>query len=218
MTGKTLIFANGEIHDGTMVRQAIAAAAESYVMGADGGARMAQFYDVPLDLVIGDMDSLDESEVDALAAAGIEIERYPRHKNETDLELALMKAAALDLHWIRVIGALGGRIDQLLSNIYLLALPVLHGRDVRLVAGEQEAYLLHPGEHTIDGSVGDTLSLIPLGGDADGIRTHNLYYPLNNERLLFGPARGVSNVFDAPTATVELRAGVLLVVHTLGRA
>ena len=112
----------------------------------------------------------------------------------------------------------GGRLDQILSNIYLLALPILEGRDVKLVAGKQAAWLARPGKTKINGAVGDTISLIPLKGTVRGVRTENLYYPLKDEDLYFGPARGVSNVMTAHRAAVSVREGVLLVVHTIGRA
>ena len=57
-----------------------------------------------------------------------------------------------------------------------------------------------------------------MNGAAEGIRTENLYYPLKNETLRFGPARGISNVLTSSEARVWLEAGLLLVVHTLGRA
>lgn len=215
---KTLIFANGDANEGPMVRRALDGALDAWVVAADGGARQAVHFGRAVHTVIGDMDSLDAAELDALAAGGTSIHRYPEEKDETDLELALTWATSNGARWIRVIAGIGDRLDQTLSNVYLLALPVLQGRDVRMVAGKQEAWLLYPGEHTITGAVGDTLSLLPISGEARGIRTTNLYYPLRDETLTFGPARGISNVFQSETAGVALRDGVLLAVHTIGRA
>ena len=126
--------------------------------------------------------------------------RHPAEKDETDLELALLWAVEQGANWLRMIGATGGRIDQTMSNIYLLALPILDGCDVKLVAGKQALWLARPGETRIGGAVGDTISLIPLNGTVRGVRTENLYYPLKDEDLYFGPARGVSNVMTAEEA------------------
>jgi thiamine pyrophosphokinase len=213
-----LIFANGDTNDGAMVQRALTTAPNAWVVAADGGARQAQHYGRKIHTLIGDMDSLSAAEVDALTTSGAQVYHYPDEKDETDLELALTWAANAGAAWIRIVAAIGDRLDQTLSNVYLLALPVLQGRDVRLVAGKQEAWLLYPGEHHIEGAAGDTLSLIPIGGEARGIRTENLYYPLRDETLRFGPARGISNVLQSDTATVSLREGVLLAVHTIGRA
>jgi len=218
MMNKALIFANGEIDDGEMVDRALALAAGALIVAADGGVRIADHYHLRVNTVIGDMDSLTDEQHQRLIEQQAAILKYPAEKNETDLELALMWAVNQGADWIRLIGATGGRLDQILSNIYLLALPILDGRDVQLVAGKQAAWLAKPGKTVIHGEVGDTISLIPLTGTVRGVRTDNLYYPLNDEDLYFGPARGVSNVMKVPQAAVSVREGVLLVVHTIGRA
>jgi thiamine pyrophosphokinase len=218
LTHKALIFANGLTYDGPMSRRVIAQANGALTIAADGGVRVARDYGVSLQAVIGDMDSVEPHELETLGAAGVEILRYPPQKNETDLELALLLAVERGANWIRVLGAMGGRLDQTLANIYLLALPQLRACDARLVSDSQQAWLLYPGEHTIQGAEGDTLSLIPMNGDAHGVRTDKLYYPLRDETLMFGPARGISNVMEADEGRVSLESGLLLVVHTLGRA
>jgi len=122
------------------------------------------------------------------------------------------------VRWIRIISGIGDRIDQSLGNLYLMALPALAGMDVRLVARNQQTWLMRPGLNPVDGAPGDTLSLLPVGGDAVGVRTDGLYYPLRDETLRFGPARGMSNVLTSPRAQVTLASGLLLAIHTLGRA
>jgi thiamine pyrophosphokinase len=215
------VFANGDVNDGPMVQRALVAARRwdgPLIVAADGGARVAQYYDLSVDTIIGDLDSLSAMEVQGFLARGVNIQRYSPEKDETDLELALRWAAGQGARWIRVVGGLGNRLDQTLANVYLLALPELGGCDVRLVAGKQEAWLLRPGEHDIEGAKGDTVSLIPLGGTVHDVRTENLYYPLRDETLLFGPARGISNVMNGDMARVGVGQGLLLVVHTVGRA
>ncbi|MCB9458908.1 MAG: thiamine diphosphokinase [Anaerolineaceae bacterium] len=215
---RCLIFANGEPNDGPMVRDVLEKAADALTIAADGGARVAWYFGRHVDVVIGDMDSLTDAELQQLVSSGADVERYPPAKDETDLELALLHAAKSGAEWIRIIGGLGDRFDQTLANVYLMALPQLEGRDLALVAAKERLCLLRPGTHTLHGQIGDTLSLIPLGGAVTGITTGRLKYPLKDETLYFGPARGISNVFLDTTAQVQLNSGVLLVVHTRGRA
>lgn len=215
---KVLIFANGKPNPGEMVTRTLEEAADAYVIAADGGARVAHYYDFKVHEVIGDMDSLSADEVLQLEYRGAALRRFPPEKDESDLELALHYAAERGATWIRVIGGLGGRFDQMLANAYLLALPDVATCDAALVAGKQMIRLLQPRTHQLSGDIGDTVSLIPMGGQADGIVTKNLKYPLNDETLYFGPARGISNVMLANTAEITLRAGTLLCVHTFGRA
>ena len=216
-----IIFANGDLVDGPAVRQVLSElpmGPDGLLIAADGGARHALFLGLTPHLVIGDFDSLTEPELDQLASMGAELRRYPAHKDETDLELALLIAAARGANPIRVIGGIGDRLDQTLANVYLLALPQLRGHDVRLVSGKQTAWLVYPGETLISGQPGDTLSLLPLGGPVDDIRTAGLQYPLRGETLAFGPARGISNVLQSSPVHISFTHGTLLVIHTIGRA
>ncbi len=218
MSTRIVIFANGELNDGPLVRRALAEAQGGLAVAADGGARLAQACGARLDAVIGDLDSLTAAEVAVLRASGATVLSYPEEKDETDLELALLWAVEQGAAWIRVIGGIGGRFDQTISNLHLLALPALRGCDARLVAGGQQTWLLYPPEGVIEGAPGDTVSLLPLSGRAVGVRTDGLRYPLHGETLALGPARGVSNVLAEAQARVRLQEGVLLVVHTLGKA
>jgi thiamine pyrophosphokinase len=215
---RALVFANGDLDDGPAVQDALTHAPEALIIAADGGARVAQACGLLPHLVIGDLDSLTSDEIDHLRAQHVTIHQHPAHKDETDLELALLHAISQRITWIRILGAAGGRLDQMLANVYLLALHDLAGCDVRLVSGRQTLWLVGPGLHVIEGAPGDTISLLPWGGDAGPVRTGNLEYPLTDETLIMGPARGVSNVMLGTRAEVSLGAGMLLVVHTVGRA
>lgn len=185
------------------------------LIAADGGGNALHAAEVTPHVVIGDLDSLRPEVAAVFAAAGATILRHPPEKDETDLELALLYAVAQGAERIDILGALGGRWDQGLSNVALLALPELAGRRVRLLDVGQEAYLAR-GETPIPGEVGETVSLLPLGGPARGITTLGLYYPLADAELRFERSRGVSNVIVAPPAQVTVREGLLLVVHLFG--
>jgi thiamine pyrophosphokinase len=209
---RVLVLSNGELNDGPAVRAALREAGDgALVVAADGGARHAGPLGLRVDVIVGDMDSVERLPPHA------EAHKTPAEKDETDLELALLLAVERGASWIRIIGATGGRLDQTLGNVMLLALPALHGVDVRLVSGKQTAWLFE-GHAVIEGSPGDTLSLLPFGGEAVGVLTEGLAYPLRRETLRTGPARGMSNVFEGRRAEVWVERGLLLAVYTPGRA
>ena len=109
---------------------------------------------------------------------------------------------------------MGGRLDHTLANVLLLTVPWLEGVQVRIAAGEQEALVVRSGESlTLEGSVGDLISLLPLGGDACGVTTSGLAWALEDDTLRFGSSRGVSNEMTATTARIGVEEGYLLVVH-----
>lgn len=216
---RALIFANGDVQDGAMVRRAIEDNKNSIVVAADGGSRIAHHFNLPIHTIIGDMDSVSSDMLNALVVEGTQVRRFPPEKDFTDLELALTYVVEeLNIRSISIVGGLGGRIDQTLANIYLLSLPILSTCDVYMVAGKQSLRLLTSGQYVISGASGDTISLIPIGGSVKGIYTENLYYPLRNETLYFGPARGISNVMEDEKASISIREGMLLLIHTIGQA
>ena len=207
-----LLLANGAVEDLAGVRHHAADA--DLILCADGGCRHAQALGLRPHVVLGDLDSLAPEAEAKLRAEGVEFVVHPRAKDETDLELGLLYAVERGATAITVLGAWGGRIDHALGNLFLLAHPRLTGVDVRIVSVTQAVVLVRR-EARFHGSPGDLLSLLPFGGDVHGITTTGLAYPLRDEDLLFGPARGISNVFTGHTATVCLGSGLLLAVHTL---
>jgi thiamine pyrophosphokinase len=218
VTSPTIIFANGQLDEGLAVTRLLQQCGESFVIAADGGAHIAEHFGRSIDLIIGDMDSVSPALLRRLEGEDVEIMRFSTEKDFTDLELAMLEAVQRGAMQIYVIGALGGRFDQTMANISLLAHPELHATDVLFVSGRQTIQLLQPGTHCIVGQPDDTISLIPIGGSVSGITTEDLYYPLSNETLEFGPARGISNMMTTTEATVQVGDGLLLLVHTIGRA
>ena len=213
-----LLFANGHMRPGPAVQRALDSCPSPLIVCADGGALHARSLGLIPRVIIGDFDSLSPAHVTEFEAAGARIIRHPPEKDETDLELALHHCRETGASQIWILSGLGGRIDQTLANILLLTLPALRDMRVSFVDGAQTIRLLPPGKHAISGARGDTVSLIPLLGAAEGVRAGNLQYPLRGETLPTGPARGISNVMLADNAEVTLATGLLLLIHTCGRA
>jgi thiamine pyrophosphokinase len=205
-----VVIANGDLSQSARLLGVLDGA--DVVVAADGGANWLASQGRLPDVLVGDMDSVSPPIMGALCDGRCRLSRHPVNKNETDMELALLEAVAMGARRITILGALGGRIDHALANILLLAIPQLADIEAVIYDGRCYLYVLRrAGE--IRGRVGDTVSLIPLGGDVEGVVTHGLEYPLRDEILRFGLARGVSNVLLEPTAQVSMRKGILLVVH-----
>jgi thiamine pyrophosphokinase len=182
------------------------------VIAADGGLAHARTLGLAVDLVVGDMDSVSAEDLRAAKAAGARVERHPQAKDKTDLELALDTAVTGGAGRVLVIGGGGGRLDHFLANALVLASPAYDGVDVDAQVGGARIAVVRD-RRELHGRPGDLLSLLPVNGPACGVRTEGLAYVLADEDLLPGSTRGVSNVFAAPTAVVELRTGTLLAVQ-----
>ena len=192
-------------------------AAIDLVVAADAGAEAAERLGLRPDLVVGDFDSIALGGLDRLHAAGVPVEVAPTDKDESDTELAVRAAIARGARALTIVGGLGGRPDHLLANLGLLALPELADRSVELLDDRTRVSLIRgPGSRDLAGRVGDLVSLLPLGPDVDGVTTAGLEWPLADEALPLGPARGLSNVRTALVARVTIRAGLLLAIETIG--
>jgi thiamine pyrophosphokinase len=211
---RAIVIANG--HIGNLEISRVQTWLYDLVICADGGAQHALTLGLAPDVVVGDLDSLDGDLRARLEDEGCQVLVHPPRKDETDLELALRYAIDHGVDEILILGALGGRIDQALANILLLALPELEGIKTHIVAGDQEMFLIR-GQAFIEGQVGDTVSLLPIAGDVTGITAEGLEYPLQHGTLKFGPTLGISNVLTAPVAWVQVEQGLLLCVHISSR-
>jgi len=209
-----VIFANGVLPMGEAAKDLIGP--EDVVVAADGGAHHCQALGIVPQVVVGDFDSLAEDDLAALEADGAQLIHHPPRKDQTDLELALLYAVQQGADEALVLGGLGARWDQTLANLLLAAHRELRGLKLVFVHGGQRLCPIH-GEGMIEGQAGDTVSLIPIGGDAEGVSTQGLEYPLEDETLHLGSSRGVSNVLLGERAEVRVKKGLLLCVVLRGQ-
>jgi thiamine pyrophosphokinase len=207
---RILIFANGELPDLDKARSLLQR--DDYIICADGGTRHALALGLQPDLIVGDLDSAEPEQLQELKKANVRIEAFSHDKNETDLELAINRAIELNPARVVIVGALGGRLDQTLANITLLADDRLSKIDIRLDDGVEEV-LLCRDEVDVHGRGGDIVSLIPWQGAVTGVLTKHLKWPLRQETLYPDRTRGVSNEMLGETASIAIEAGSLLVVH-----
>ncbi len=181
------------------------------VIAADSGLEHAVTAGYAVDLLVGDLDSVDEATLDVAVAGGTSVEVHPEGKDATDLELALQAARDRECSRAIVIGGHGGRIDHFLANALLLGSAELSGLQIEARLGDARVFVIR-SECELTGAAGDLCSLLPLGGDASGVRTQGLRYPLRSETLHAGSTRGVSNALLSGAARVALDDGVLLAI------
>ncbi len=207
---RAVIFANGILESPRLAAGLLRP--DDFIIAADGGLHHIQKLGLVPDLLVGDLDSVGGEDAAWLKERRIEVQQYPVDKDFTDLELAIQAALRRGARKILIVAALGGRLDQALANIALLSLTELKGVDIALDDGVTEVRLVE-SRLEISGRPGDLVSLLPLGGPAVGVVTHDLKYPLRAETLTPGQTRGISNVMQGENAAVELAGENLLCVH-----
>ncbi|MGH2492414.1 MAG: thiamine diphosphokinase [Candidatus Limnocylindria bacterium] len=188
------------------------------IVAADGGTLALEGWGVAPHAIVGDLDSLGMERVLEYGARGVTVVPFSPEKDESDLELAIgyaTEAKADDIVLLAVFG--GARFDHELANTLLIAADEYRGTRLVAVRGDVTVRALHGGEQLrLAGAAGDLVTLLPVRGDAQGVHTHRLRYPLAGETLHFGAARGLSNVVVSQGASVACDRGVLLVIETRG--
>lgn len=207
---RVVIFANGLLPNLETVRNILRP--DDFLIGADGGARLIMALGLLPNFVIGDLDSLTEDDLYDLGSADVRVDQYPANKDETDLELAIQYALQLSPSSIIIVAALGGRMDQTLGNISLLTDLLMSNIDIRLDDGVEEIFFCRD-QAQVHGKSTDIVSLIPWNGDVSGIVTTGLKWPLRSETLFSYKTRGLSNEMINETVTVQIKSGLLLIVH-----
>ena len=186
--------------------------ADAPVIVADDGLEEAQALGLEVAVAVGDFDSASPEALARAEAAGTQIERHPAEKDATDLELALDTAVSLQARRIVVLAPAGGRLDHELAGLLLLASERYAGVRIDALVGEARVHVVR-GSRELAGEPGELVTLLAVNGPAEGVTTEELVYPLHGETLEPGSTRGVSNVFAAEAARIELASGVLLAVR-----
>lgn len=215
MAKRVLVFTGGDRVDPAVID--VDALRADFVIAADSGVDLARSANVVPDVVIGDFDSASAKSVEWARRQGSKLDSHPKDKDQTDFEMALRLAANQEADEIVVIGGGGRRVDHLLANLtalaLALALPAQAATRVRAVIGEARLDVVGPlAPLDAAGEPGQLLSLIPIGGDAEGVRTTGLRFPLSSETLAAGTSRGMSNEFTSTRCTVVLTRGTLLAI------
>ena len=212
MTGQTVVVFAGGLGRPAAVSLPVGAT----VIAADSGAGLALDFGLRVDLVVGDLDSISPTTLETIERSGAGIERHSAAKDESDLELALVAALALDPARILVLGGADGRLDHLLGELLLLAADAFSRVEIDAQLGAAAIHVVH-GERVLMGAAGELISLFALHGPATGVVTEGLVYELRNEVLTRGSSRGLSNTFAASEARIIVGGGVVLAVRPGGR-
>ena len=187
-------------------------------VGVDDGCLKLLGQDLPLDMAVGDFDSVSETDLNKIKAQAKQVVQSVPEKNDTDLELALK--AVFKAHpdaVVFVYGAFGGRLDHFLSNIFLPTDPDLapYMEQIQLV-DEQNRLVFRPaGTHEIQPDPTMTyVGFMPVGEGR--LEITGAKYPLHPENYFLKAMYG-SNEFLDQAIQVSLDRGYLVIVYSKDR-
>lgn len=159
------------------------------------------------DLIVGDLDSIPAD----ISLDGLKIEKYPVEKNDTDSQLAVIRAVEMGFFNLSIYGAFGGRIDHEILNYSLLALADSLGASAGLRGGKFDVDFLTPSRPFVRKMEnGKIVSLVPYGGSAHILLTKGLYFHAENVVVDTARIFTTSNVVCEGEAEYRLSGGKAL--------
>jgi len=207
---RCIVLANGEYGNLDFYRKLFID--NDIVLCADGGANYAYKLGLTPEYIIGDMDSIDEKVKEFFNSKGVRFKKYPQRKDFTDMQLALALAFEMEADEVILLGTQGKRFDHSLSNLYCGIEFVKKGMKITHLGPECTVYLVSDNL-SITGKIGDIVSVLPLGGSAEGAYLQGFEYSLENAVLECDNPYTVSNVLAENTADITVKKGVLAVFH-----
>ncbi len=214
MVTTSLIFAGGLAPNDATLQAAREIRNVDLVIAADSGLHTATKLGLAVDVVIGDMDSVDVNALTEAKSRGATIIRHDADKNFTDLHAALLYAAEHGVQKIIVVTAGGGRLDHQFGVIAAMFDPRLRQIQVEALWDNSEIFALQgPASCEFSAEVEDVVGLQAFIAVATGISTTGLHWKLSDESLLSHETRGVSNQATQTRVAISVLTGQLLVIH-----
>lgn len=181
-----------------------------WVVVLDSAIERVLMHHIKVDVLLGDFDRDFDPNIYLERQYPLEIIHMP-NQNKTDLEKAFDYLIEKGFPAANVVWATGKRADHTFINLTTIA---AYRDKLKVVIHDDHSkvYLL-PRLFKKWYPVQTKLSLVPLGL-VEGITTHNLQYPLENESLQLGYRNGNSNsVAEDGMVSIEHQSGDLLLME-----
>ena len=182
-------------------------AAGEFVIACDRGYTYARRCGIEPDLLVSDFDSYGGA-VDEI----VPVRRLPTEKDDTDTMSALRYALAEGYRELRMVCALGGRLDHLLANLQAAVFAAVRGVRVRIESEDALILTLREASLRLPRREGWSLSVFAADGLCRGVSIEGAKYPLRDQDLSPAFPLGVSNEWAAGEALISVREGTLLVL------
>ena len=126
--------------------------------------------------------------------------------------LAVKEAARRGFTKINIIGGLSGRLDHTFANLQTLAYGAENDIDILITDGENTAFIMRPGEISLEKKEGFSLSVFSYGDRISKLCMSGVKYPVSNATLTSLFPLGVSNDIMGDHANISFSEGMLLII------
>lgn len=187
---------------------------DDFVIAVDGGLSYCGLLQLEPDLIVGDFDSVNDSEAEAVRALEQEVPerilRLPCEKDDTDTIAALKEGLKRGYRDFRLYAATGGRFDHTFANIQCLLFLKAHDATGYLVDGAGMMFAIQNESVTFRETMEGTVSLFSLEKETRGVTIEGLKYTLKDAVVTNDFPIGISNEFIGEKATITVEDGTLV--------
>ncbi|MGT2929272.1 thiamine diphosphokinase [Streptococcus dentasini] len=184
-------------------------------VGIDGGSLWLLQHGFPLDLAVGDFDSVTVEELALIGQQAGKMIQAPSEKNDTDTELAVKTVLSqYPKAVLTIYGVFGGRIDHTLSNIFLPSDPAIapYMQQISLVDEQNRVCFLPAGTHQLQ-PVKDMTYISFMTSDSADLVIKGAKYELTGDNF-FKKKIYSSNEFTNQPIEVTVATGYVIAIQS----
>ncbi len=182
-----------------------------YVICADGGYDRIKPLGLLPDLLVGDFDSMENSE----QCYPCEVIRLLPEKDDTDMMKAVKIALSKGWKKFYLYGGLGGdRLDHTVANFQLLSYLLDQGAKGVLLDGKTRVMMLENETLVLPKEDESYLSVFAYTESCPDVTLKGVKYPLEHAKLTSSFPLGTSNEIVSSQAQIITKGGKLLVMLT----
>lgn len=192
-------------------------ASETVFIGADRGAfHLLERGIIPQEAV-GDFDSVSQVEYERIENAVHVVGQFNCEKDETDTELAVIRALAYEPKKIILTGVTDGRLDHMVSALHLICRFQQENPAIAfsIVNKTNELSVLLPGSYEImRHTLYAYISFFAFGSEVNGLTLSGFKYETEHATLETGMTKFTSNELSSEICTISFHAGICLMVRS----
>lgn len=179
-----------------------------YIIAADAGYHHLENIGISPDMLLGDFDTIGE------VPEHKNKKTFPKDKDYTDTELAIIEGVNLGYSEFIIYGALGGkRLEHTLCNIKMCESYTKKGYSLMLSDGNY--YLTAIDSSKIEFSEDETgfISIFSMSESAKSVSIKGLKYELDDADIdSMNPTLCVSNEFIGKKAEISVKDGCIIII------
>lgn len=183
-------------------------------VGVDRGVLVLMENGIVPTHAIGDFDSITNEELEWIRKKSVELDVFPKQKDQTDMELALTWVLKRNPEEIILVGATGGRLDHLFINAQLLLKGLKTNIPVSILDRWNKMSLREKGTYKLTKGAYTYVSLIPFTPFVEGLSLTGFKYPLEKQTLMQGSSLCISNEITDVEGVINFTGGKLFLIQS----